>query len=369
VRREVIVRAVKRVLDDLTSNGVDEMVEQAIEKMHKRPEKTEVPLISLGVFQKYSVATAGYGESERAIARILGFEPLFRAETWEDLSRTPDPGPWFQIANHLRFAKTNLPKILDLFVQETAASLRERTDKLPRELRGKAAITFILPEEEHEYSSPARLIAALEAVADLYSVFSTLEEQSESGLIVLACDSGSDKSFDFLGIAKLMEEIRKLVIAIWDRRVFYRHMHASQCIGMIAESLPVIERIEGLKQSGALQPEEAELLKRKALKGATQFLESGIYIDDMASEGRPSPRQLMRPEPKLLVAPTTTQSSNDLATGITDTAGSPSSEQSGPLTGEDVAHLERLLAKAKAGNSTSPMTASEKRAHRKGKPE
>ena len=368
MRRDVIVRVIKRLIDDLTTTGVEAMFDEATNAIRKAGgPKDERNFVSFAVFQKYSVATATYGEAERALAKILGLEPLFSPETWQRLASSPDPSVIFEMARQIHFAKADLPKVINLFKQENVGAAREDGDKLPRQLQGKTTITFILPEEEHEYSSPARLIAALEAITNLYGVFCILENQSESELIVLACDSGSDKSFDFLGVAKLMEEIRTLVIAIWDRRVFYRHMHASQCIGLIAESLPVIERIEALKQSRALEPEQAELLKRKTLLGATQFLKSGIYIDEMASEGRQSPRQLMRPEPKLLAAPSTTAPSADSGIGDIDTPPTRPGGGTGTLTDDDVAHLERLLAKAKGGNAISPQQAPEKPSPRKRK--
>lgn len=351
MRRDVLIRGIQRLLDDIKSTGIDAMFEEAAERISKGREKEERSYISFSVFQKYSVAVAGYTEVERQIASIIGLDPLFLPETWQRLFVSPEPGSLFELRRNIYFAKTDLPKIIGLFKQENVAAAKEDGGTLPPELRGKAVITFILPEEDHEYSSPARLISALEAVTSLYGVFCVLENHSETDLIVLACDSGSDKSFDFLGVAKLMEQVRKLVVAIWDRRVFYRHMHASQCIGLIAQSLPVIEQIEALKQSRALEPEQAELLKRKTLLGATQFLESGVYIDEMAMEGRQSPRQLMRPEPKLLAAPTAVAPSGDTDIIKSEASTSKSNNESHDLTDDDVAHLERLLAKAKGGDS------------------
>ncbi len=182
----------------------------------------------------------------------------------------------------------------------------------------------------------------------MYSVFATLEGHSDSDLSVLACDSGSDKSFDFLGIAKLMEEVRKLVVAIWDRRVFFRHMHVSQCVGLIAESLPVIEHIHKLKESGALGPEQAELLKRRTIESATKFLESGAIIAEMDVNATQSPRMLMRPEPKLLTGP---PAKSTPAGDLTENAAI--AEDTDPaMTEDEISELERLVEKAKKGRLT-----------------
>lgn len=347
MRRETVISAVERILNDLQSTGVDAMFEEALERHRQPNSKDEHSFVSFSVFQKYSVATASYGEAEHQILKILDLEMLPLPETWQRMSTDPDRGVLFHMSRAIHFAKNDLPKIVHLFRQEHVHEAKTG-GKLPVELEGRTAITFILPEDRTEYSTPSRLIAALESITSIYSAFCTLENQSETDLIVLACDSGSDKSFDFLGLAKIMEEVRKFVISIWDRRVFYRHMHASQCIALIAESLPVIEKIEDLKRKQAIGPEQAELLKRKTLEGATMFLESGIYIEEMALESNHSPRQLMRAEPRLLAAPT------PLNTPPTGAAHSPASStpkadasNTTSLSAEESAVLQHLLSKAR----------------------
>lgn len=347
MRRETVISAVERIIRDIQAAGVDAMFEEALES-HRQPNSKEGQnFVSFAVFQKFSVATASYGEAELQILKILGLEMLLQPETWQRMSTDPDRGTLFHMSRAIHYAKNDLPKIAQLFRQEYVSEAKSG-GKLPVELEGRTAITFILPEDRKEYSTPSRLIAALESITSIYSTFCTLDNQSETDLIVLACDSGSDKSFDLLGLAKIMEEVRKFVISIWDRRVFYRHMHASQCIALIAESLPVIERIEDLKRKQAIGPEQAELLKRKTLEGATMFLESGIYIEEMALENNHSPRQLMRAEPKLLAAPTAQTASPTVV--AKDAATSPHSggtPDTASLSAEESAVLEHLLSKAR----------------------
>lgn len=346
MRRETLIAASKRINDDLQTSGIEQMLETAVEKFHQATaQKRDDSLgISLDVFQKYSVATSTYGPAEIEMAKILDIYPLFSPDAWQKMATAQDPGLIYSFRHRVNFTKQYLPRIIKLLEQDYVTEAKSG-GQLPRELEGRTAITFILPEDKHEYSTPGRLVAALEAITSIYSVHCTLEEMPESDLIVLACDSGSDKSFDFLGLAKIMEEVRKFVIAIWDRRVFHRHMHASQCIALIAQSLPVVEKIESMKQSGVLPPEQAELLKRRTLQGATMFLESGIYIDEMAIEANHSPRQLMRPEPKLLAAPLTAAQSTEKT--MHEAAKLPTLQPRGELSAEEAAVLEHLLAKAR----------------------
>jgi hypothetical protein len=356
MRREVIVRAAEQLARDIVDAGIDTMVDELFESARGHsPKSSDSFFISLSVLQKYFVLVSKYGEPELVVADIIGLGSLLKSATWQELAEAPNPGNIFELRGSIRFALKYLPRVAELLRQDHVQEAKAG-GQLPPELKGRSALTLVLPEDSHEYSSPARLITALDAMSNIYSVFAELEKDSGSDLIVLACDSGSDKSFDFLGLAKIMEEVRKFILAIWDRRVFYRHMHASQCIALIAESLPVIERIDILKRQGALGPEEAELLKRKALTGATQFLESGIFVDEMEREGYHSPRQLMRPEPKLLAGPVPTAASSQPSQGEQHKAGTPRS--AGALSADEIATLKGLLERATPSSSpTSPQSA------------
>ena len=230
--------------------------------------------------------------------------------------------------------------------QDYVEAFKNPSEKLPQPFAGKSLLTVLLIEDEGQFSSPLRLVYVLKAISSLYSVVATLEGQGESDLTVLACDSGSDKSFDFIGLAKLMEEVRIIILSIWDRRVFQRHLHVSQCINLIAESLPVIQKIHDLKESGALGPEQAELLKRKAIEGATEYLESGALISEMDGHAIQSPRLLMRPEPKLLSGPQNQEVDSEFASGESDAELSDSTD----MSPEEIAELERLVSMAKSAS-------------------
>ena len=175
-----------------------------------------------------------------------------------------------------------------------------------------------------------------------------LKKESEGDLIVLACDSGSDKSFDFLGLAKVMKEVKEIIIAIWDRRVFHRQRHVSESLSLIAESLPILEKIEQLRENGSIEKEQAELLKRKTISGATQFIEAGAIIPEFESASTHSPEQLMKPEPKLLVSPwsETSHANNDKE----ETLATPHSDKE-ELSKEESEMLELLMKKAKTKKS------------------
>lgn len=320
------------------------MLEKGVDAVRRREgaKEQQASWVSFEVFQKYSLLANKYGVAEERVLEILDLSEISSPSFWAKLSEF-DPPDLFGLRSRLKFAIEHLPRILKLIEQEHVEELRNPDASTPKALAGKSLITVVLVESGTEFSSPTRLVYALDAFSSLYQVVAALEGDPDTGLSVLACDSGSDKSFDFLGLAKLMEEVRKLILSIWDRRVFYRHMQVSQCIGIIAESLPVIEKIHALKQTGALGPEQAELLKRKAIEGATKFLESGALIADMERESVQSPRLLMQPETKLLTGPA--QDITEPKVDGFDANSEP--EDDSDLSPSEIEELERLVNKAK----------------------
>src|SRR5438874_445310 len=129
-----------------------------------------------------------------------------------------------------------------------------------------------------------------------------MESVAENTLIVLACDSGSDKSFDLLGAAKVIAGVKELILSLWDRIVFYREAQIAQRLELVTASLPILEKLSHLQNSNAIAPEQAELLRRKVLDGVGQLIASGATIPEMGGRSHVDPRQLMAPEPKLLTS-------------------------------------------------------------------
>lgn len=305
MRREALRKSVKRIINDLLQCSIPEVLEEAREvfRVNRKEGPERHSFLPLQVFQRYVIATHDYDDVEKQVCSILGIEDLLEVHFWEYLARADEPKGIFEMASKVRFTVEHLPRVLSLVGQEYVDEIKEESPNLPEDLKGKTILSVLVVEDEKQFSSPARLTRALESISNLYSVVATLDGEAESDLIVLACDSGSDKSFDFLGLAKLTEQVKEIIISIWDRRVFHRQRHVSESLTLIAESLPILEKIEQLREQGAIEREQAELLKRKTITGATQFIEAGITIPELEGVSSHSPKQLMKPEPKLLVSP------------------------------------------------------------------
>jgi len=348
MRREEIVRGVSRIVNDFKRCGLLETFETVMEKFRHNPNSPkEGSSIPLNFLREFFLATQDYGDSEITICDILGLSDILEVGFWESAQFPTDPERIFRMNSNVRFAMNNLPKLLLLFEQKYVQSIKEHKKDIPDELKNKTIVTVIIIEDERQFSKPQRLTHTLEAIVNLYSVCATLENENDSDLTVLACDSGSDKSFDFLGLAKLMEQVKEILIAIWDRRVFHRQRQMSECLSLIAESLPIIERIEQLKSSGAIAPEQAEIMKRKTIDGATKFMQAGATIPELETESNYSPRQLMKPEQKLLAFSAREESDQTIPITPPNCTIRPEDHREEDLSAEELQVLDTLLKKAK----------------------
>jgi hypothetical protein len=210
---------------------------------------------------------------------------------------------------------------------------------------GKSVLSVIIIEQPKQYSTPERLTLILQAVSDLFAACSVLQGQPDSRLSVIGCDSGSDKSFDFLGAAKVIECVKEVILSLWDRIVFYRERKVENRLDLIAQSLPILDQINEMHQKGSLGAEQTEILRRQIVKACTDFVSTGALIPEISAKSFLEPRAILAPEPKLLSAPGEGSRANSGGDG--STAPDEMNELDDALTKEERAQLRRLMEKSR----------------------
>ena len=299
LRREVLIGAVKRVATDLRESGVVHWLRNDSVAGKSRAEQ----VIFFQVFNRWSVATAEYGETERKILEIFKIDMLLDPQIWPELQLAATDGEIGSFAARVENAADHAQEIVQLLTQDYREQIKQGSDDLPLPLVGKDLLTAIVAEEDGAFSSPDRIVIAIKAISDLYFVHATIAGSPSDDLIMLSCDSGSDKSFDFAGAGRNLSSVKETIIALWDRVVFHRHAQAGATVDLIARALPVLAQIGELESEKRIAPELAEQLRRKTMGASSRFIESGVIIPEMEREATHSPRVLMAPEPKLLAAP------------------------------------------------------------------
>ena len=254
-------------------------------------------------FYKYQSSYSKFGKSEKELINIFGLNGLESPKTLaaamgdsKDAYRTLR-----DFYSGLSFVTDYLENITAMLKQDNIEFDTELLDTKQTNHESKEILTVIMPESGRVISSPERLVKVLESVRLFYSVLATILNASENDLSVAAIDSGSDKSFDFLGAAPLINGVKDLIMGLWDRVVYYRERKLHEKLDLVAKSLPILEQIHSMEENGKLGREQCEILRRNIIMGAENFIVSGAILPDFSRNNYYNPRELMAPEAKLLV--------------------------------------------------------------------
>ena len=284
--RSEITAAARRVLAALEVSGVADLLMRGFGGASERLR----PDVLFATFQKYQHEAAKFSDAEAAFVKIFQLEPLADRRWWAQLiedERAVHEAVW-PVVQSINFCRKYMPSIVHLL---------ERDVDLPniRQVDGGNGLQSLsgLGEERGAFSSPQRLVKALESMQKMYDACARIHHENENELSVISMDSGSDKSFDCMGAAKVVEEIRRIILDLWDRVVFFRERKFEQRIELISGTLPVLERIDDLGRNGSVSREECEIIKRKIIDGVSLFLETGAMLPEFAGEASHNPRSLL----------------------------------------------------------------------------
>jgi hypothetical protein len=301
-------------------------------------------------FYAYTRSYETFGAAEKKMLNILNISGLESPKTLSSLlsedKASRDSNMMRQYNRGIIYALEYLPKFIAMLKQDNIDYEKDVTgSKIIETNDSRGLLTLILPENEREISTPERLVKAIESVRLFYGVFATINGLSDNDLSVAAIDSGSDKSFDFLGAAKLMESTKELILGLWDRVVFHREKKAREKLDLISASLPILAELSNLEKDNKLGREQCEILRRNVLLGTDYFLSAGAIIPGFSSSNYHNPRELMAPEAKLLTESTEYTRQEPIVNEVVDDA--VDSKDSNGLSDEENEVLKRLNAKRK----------------------
>lgn len=292
--RHEIISAINRVIAIIQETGLAEVIQT---ELHRETSKSGSFIAETAI--KFVPHIEKFTQNERRILEVFSLSVLVDTSWWTKLLTTSslsDPKLLFSIFSGLNTLLRYGPRINSLLIREHEPSLSTEKDH--------NYLVVWLSENSQQISNIERVLAALEGIRDLYSVCATLQHSDSDELALISCDSGSDKELVLKGNANAIEKFKEILISVWNRVVFYREIQASQRIKNIAESLPVLEEISKLEDSGKIARETAEILRRKTVAAATQIMETGIVLPELTDHSAFNPRTLLTPAPKLLAKPT-----------------------------------------------------------------
>lgn len=296
MRRQEIIDGTLQVVAALRETGVKD----ALQKIVNHPEIVQgTDEEILEAYRRYILAAQRYSPAANRVVAAFDLESLEKGKLWVMGSGSqPHRAEFFPMFRAVTFAVEFLPKLVVLLEQEAITDFAAEMGEPPR----NTVLTLLLPEGDREFSKPQRLADALLATATLYEAVALFERQPENTLSVVACDSGSDKSFDLLGVAKVIATVKELLLSVWDRVMFFREKQFEQRLELVASSLPILEKVSKLVEERSMGPEEGEMVRRGVIEGVGKFLYAGAMIPEMAAHSQFEPRKLIAAEPKLLTS-------------------------------------------------------------------
>jgi hypothetical protein len=303
MRKADLVNAAEQISSALKESGVElPLVEVARLGYRREPVPGELLTRLLTALREYGIRASRFTRPSRALVETLGLAPLENADTWSLLIAAERRAQEaFAYAERVRFAAQYLPRVAALLEQAgvPAVDAARRGDGPG----GAALLTVQVIEAPRRFSTPTRLATLLESLDLLYSACATLAGAEPNGLSVVACDSGSDKTFELMGAPAVIDALRALLLSVWDRVVFHREVAVPQRYRLAAESLPVLQQVKEQAKEGRISPEQAELLRRRIVEGTGRFLAAGATIPELRERAYANPRTLMAPAPRLLAPP------------------------------------------------------------------
>jgi hypothetical protein len=99
----------------------------------------------------------------------------------------------------------------------------------------------------------------------------------------------------------VIDAVRATLLEVWRNAIYYRDRRFDDRLDLIARGLPLLAELAAREEQGSIAKEQAELLKRKVLSGATKFIESGSSIPEMSELSLFVPREVLAPKEALLL--------------------------------------------------------------------
>lgn len=300
MRREKLNEAIEVILADLQVSGMAKMFKSAFDsdRVSKSDQVQRASWVNLKIITDYFNRYQSYDDDKKWILKVLGLSEIADPDIWQEHLFDPPRSFVFHVYQRIKNAEDILPRILQLI-----SISEDRGSELAGEVHSETEYqTVILTDERGSFSTPDRLIALLEAIRDIYRTVARIEGLEENTIAVTRLDSGSEKSFDFLGLAKVMSHLNDLLSNAYTMIAFHRQNITLKNLEAASSGLDIIAKIDDLEKSGALSSEEAGFAKHSLFKSVMKFAETGAYTPEMIVQPIP-PEALMRPAQKLLTGP------------------------------------------------------------------
>ncbi|HZH92095.1 MAG TPA: hypothetical protein VEX70_15930 [Pyrinomonadaceae bacterium] len=331
MRRTDIVAGVREVVFALTHSQISVILTLLYERSGSQIPTSYLPDL-FQALKTYAIAAQQYSPAAKQVAEAFELTSLEEPSTWASLLEGGESGDLYTLHRTVGFAQEYVPKLLPLIEHGASHDIEEKIESGVPKYQDMRVLTINIYEDENTFSSPLRIVNAIESVNHFYYACAMLDGKSPTTISVVGCDSGSDKSFDFLGLAQVMECVERILGQIWERVFFFREHQLDKRLDLVAKALPIVAQITKMKEHNEIDPELAELIEQNILNGTNKFIQSGATTKKIEDTSHYSPRALLTPVQRLLVSAPEAETEPKEGVVESETADSESADDAQPET-------------------------------------
>jgi hypothetical protein len=126
-----------------------------------------------------------------------------------------------------------------------------------------------------------RLEAILPLIDTLFKQLCIVYEEKEASPRILYMDSGSGLIIALKGPEKIIDAIRKLFLAVWDKIRFKKYEDLNKKLETIDSSLEVLDKIKQKEASGSITPEDSARLNHLITDSVFGLFEKGTSLREI----------------------------------------------------------------------------------------
>ena len=217
MRRDDLKQTLTKINSDINETKIDRAVHRAGTLRASKTKDTRIDINSfLSSYADYCNRVSFYSNDEKKILEILGLDSLTNSELWSIvLSADQDEEnlrksriDFRRSLDAIIIAQKAVPRIINLIAHKDRNVFDLKRKDRPESFKDNELLNVLLIEDHNEYSSPERISKLMASITELYCAVAPFYEFEKNTLSVLSIDSGSDKSFDFLGVAAGIKELR-----------------------------------------------------------------------------------------------------------------------------------------------------------------
>ncbi len=281
MRRDRIIEAVDNLREALHSCQIRDLLRAARSGQQADSiNRTQTILLAYSVFSRHY---QNFSDEEKDLMAMFGLSPLLDVNFWSSLIDA-DQSISRKVLSDVDVGAYNvihvMPKLRDLLTRENDRDELVFTDASGAE-HDMRRLRLLVAERGRSLTLPSLITAVIKAMDDLYEGLAMLRGENKVGLAIGAMDSGSSKSFDFFGASGIMEEIRSLLLNVWDRIKYSTEENFRYQIEVAIMATGFISRIKDAQIAGLITEEQGQRITRAVAKSIETLFRSGAYTDEM----------------------------------------------------------------------------------------